>query len=95
VVRMPPEGNDEASGSLWMSCAPTKRSSTLSSPGMVTFRSMNESCFSAVSPFIGWNQCVKCVAPWPVAQSRATEATASAASGGSGAPVRSVASRAW
>ena len=92
---MPPEGNEEASGSLWISCEPRKRSSTLSSPGMVTLRSMNESCFSAVSPVIGWNQCVKCVAPCAVAQSRATEAMVSAASRGSGVPLRSVASRAW
>ena len=29
----------------------------------------NESCFSAVEPVSGWNQCVKCVAPFSSAQS--------------------------
>ena len=52
-------GNELASGSPWMSCDPENRSRTLSSPGMLTFRSMKLSCFSAVSPVIGWNQWVK------------------------------------
>ena len=30
---------------------------------------MNASCFSAVKPVIGWNQWVKCVAPFSIAQS--------------------------
>ena len=30
---------------------------------------MNESCFSAVTPVMGWNQCVKWVAPRSIAQS--------------------------
>jgi hypothetical protein len=55
---------------------------------------MKLSCFSAVSPVIGWNQWVKCVAPCPVAQSRATEAIASATSRVSGVPCASVESSA-
>ena len=51
---------------------------------------MKASCFSAVSPVMGWNQCVKCVAPCETAQSRATEATVSATSRVSGVPLRSV-----
>ena len=81
---MPPEGNELASGSLCQSCEPENFSSTRSSPDWVTFRSAKLSCFSAVSPVMGWNQCVKCVAPCDTAQSRATEATESATSRVSG-----------
>ena len=42
---------------------------------------MKLSCFSAVTPVMGWNQCVKCVAPFSSAQSRMAEATTSAVSG--------------
>ena len=56
---------------------------------------MKLSCFSAVSPVIGWNQCVKCVAPCDVAHSRATDAIDSAVSRVSGVPLRSVASSDW
>ena len=37
------------------------------------------SCFSAVMPVIGWNQCVKCVAPFSMAQSFMALATTVAA----------------
>ena len=36
------------------------------------------SCFSAVRPVIGWNRCVKCVAPFSMAQSFMAAATVSA-----------------
>ncbi len=92
---MPPEGNELASGSLWMSCEPEKRSSTLASPGMAAFRSMKLSCFSAVSPVMGWNQCVKWVAPCEVAHSRATAAMVSAVPRESGVPFVRVVISAW
>ena len=38
------------------------------------------SCFSAVTPVIGWNQCVKWVAPFSIAQSFMALATILAAS---------------
>ena len=88
---MPPEGNDDASGSLCDSCEPENFSSTFSSPDIWVLRSMKLSCFSAVSPVIGWNQCVKCVAPCEVAHSRATDAMVSAVSFASGEPLLSVA----
>ena len=44
------------------------------------------SCFSAVRPVMGWNMCVKCVAPFSMAQSFMAVATASAMAGSSGAP---------
>ena len=37
---------------------------------------MKLSCFSAVTPVRGWNQWVKCVAPWATAQSFIAAATA-------------------
>ena len=40
---------------------------------------MNESCFSAVMPVMGWNQWVKCVAPSSMAQSFMELATTLAA----------------
>ena len=87
---MPPDGKELASGSLCQSCEPENFSSTRSSPEICTFRSAKLSCFSAVSPVMGWNQCVKCVAPWNTAQSRATDATESATSRVSGVLCRSV-----
>ena len=47
----------------------------------------NASCFSAVTPVIGWNQCVKCVQPFATAHSLMAFATESAASFGSGVPI--------
>ena len=44
---------------------------------------MKLSCFSAVTPVRGWNQCVKCVAPCSIAQSLISTATASATSSSS------------
>src|SRR3712207_7685487 len=49
-----------------------------------------ESCFSAVMPVRGWNQWVKWVAPFSIAQSFIAEATASASEGSSGSPRSSV-----
>ena len=51
---MPPEGNDDASGSERMSSLPEKSMMTLPSPTGV----MKLSCFSAVTPVMGWNQWV-------------------------------------
>ena len=54
--------------------------------------SRNASCFSAVPPVSGWNQWVKCVAPFWTAQSFMPAATASAIDGSRGFPSRIVAS---
>jgi hypothetical protein len=51
---MPPEGNEDASGSPWMRTLPENSAMVLPSPA--GFR--NESCFSAVVPVSGTNQCV-------------------------------------
>ena len=51
---MPPEGKLDASGSPRTSSLPLN--SATARPSEVGFR--NESCFSAVIPVIGWNQCV-------------------------------------
>src|SRR6185437_2955075 len=48
----------------------------------------NASCFSAVSPVCGWNQCVKCVAPRPIAHSLIAWATRGATSWSSFLPCR-------
>ena len=48
------------------------------------------SCFSAVTPVMGWNQCVKCVAPFSSAQSFIAAATTSAVSGCRRRPLRMV-----
>ncbi len=48
---------------------------------------MNASCFSAVKPVIGWNQWVKCVAPFSIAQSFMALATTSAMSRSSSQPL--------
>jgi hypothetical protein len=49
------------------------------------------SCFSAVSPVCGWNQCVKCVAPRSSAHSRIACATRGATSRSSFFPWRTAA----
>src|SRR4029079_8520536 len=54
VDRMPPEGKLDASGSPLISSLPAN--SATARPSLVGDR--NESCFSAVMPVIGWNQCV-------------------------------------
>jgi hypothetical protein len=51
---MPPVGNDDASGSPWISSLP--ENSAIAVPAPVGAK--NESCFSAVEPVSGWNQCV-------------------------------------
>ena len=51
---MPPVGNEEASGSPWISSLPEKPASAPESPS----GSKNESCFSAVEPVSGWNMWV-------------------------------------
>jgi len=51
---MPPEGNEEASGSPRISSLPENSATALPSP--VGARKL--SCFSAVRPVSGWNQCV-------------------------------------
>ena len=55
VARRPPDGNEEASGSPLINSFPEN--------SMITFPSglgaeIKESCFSAVTPVNGWNQCV-------------------------------------
>ncbi len=51
---MPPDGKLEASGSPLMSSLPLNSVTAL--PSAVGAR--KESCFSAVMPVRGWNQCV-------------------------------------
>src|SRR6266850_6415880 len=54
VERIPPDGKLEASGSPLISSLP--RNSAIAVPSVEGAR--NESCFSAVIPVRGWNQCV-------------------------------------
>src|SRR5262249_37621316 len=54
VERMPPDGKLDASGSPLISSFP--RNSVIGEPSFEGER--NESCFSAVMPVSGWNQCV-------------------------------------
>jgi len=51
---MPPDGKLEASGSPFTSSLP--RNSAIALPSLVG--EMKLSCFSAVMPVSGWNQCV-------------------------------------
>ena len=88
---MPPDGNEEASGSPLMSSLPEK--AWIAPPSTTGLR--KESCFSAVKPVMGWNQCVKCVAPCSTAQSFIASATASAWLASSWAPASTVRRRAW
>ena len=53
----------------------------------------SESCFSAVRPVSGWNQWVKWVAPFSIAQSFIVAATTSATLESSGSPRSIVRSR--
>ena len=80
---MPPDGKDEASGSPLMSSLPLSSMMTVPSPCGL----MKESCFSAVVPVSGWNQWVKCVAPFSMAHSFMAQAVASATTGSSSSPV--------
>src|SRR4030095_6502573 len=59
VARKPPLGKDDASGSCCINASPSNCSIGVPSLFMVK----NESCFSAVVPVNGWNQCVKWVTP--------------------------------
>ena len=55
VARSPPEGNEEASGSPLINSLPENSIRTFP----FSFGAeMKESCFSAVVPVNGWNQCV-------------------------------------
>ena len=54
VARRPPEGKEEASGSPRTSSLPEKSISTRLGPSGVR----KPSCFSAVTPVMGWNQWV-------------------------------------
>jgi hypothetical protein len=51
---MPPDGNDDASGSPWSRFLPLNSAMVFASPD----GTRNESCFSAVEPVMGTNQCV-------------------------------------
>ncbi len=51
---MPPVGNEEASGSPWISSLPEKPATE---PPLRS-GSKKESCFSAVRPVSGWKTCV-------------------------------------
>src|ERR1051325_4481531 len=89
VARKPPDGKLDASGSDWISCSGVKDSIGESSLSSVR----KASCFSAVSPVCGWNQCVKCVAPRLIAHSLMAFATAGATSVSSFLPWRTDATR--
>ena len=79
-------GNEDASGSPWISSLPENSASAVPSPAGLK----NESCFSAVRPVSGWNQWVKCVAPFSSAQSFIAAATASASDGSMASPLSRV-----
>src|SRR5690606_15158195 len=68
---MPPLGKDDASGSCCTSSLPLNFS-------IFVVPSKKLSCFSAVPPVSGWNQCVKCVAPLLMAHDFTAMATAPA-----------------
>ena len=55
VARNPPDGKDDASGSPLINSLPEKFIRTF--PSFIGAE-MKESCFSAVAPVNGWNQCV-------------------------------------
>ena len=54
VARRPPEGKEDASGSPRTSSLPENSSTILP----LSSGEMKLSCFSAVTPVMGWNQCV-------------------------------------
>ena len=83
---MPPEGKLDASGSLWMSWAPLKRS--MGAPSSSKVR--KASCFSAVRPVWGWNQWQKWVAPFSSDHSLTAWATSLAMAGSRRRPLRMV-----
>ena len=63
MARKPPDGKLDASGSPLISILPENLE--IGSPWLSG--SIKASCFSAVPPVKGWNQCVKCVAPFSMA----------------------------
>ena len=74
MLRVPPDGKDEASGSLCMRSLPRKEFS-----GLPFSSAMRKAvCFSAVSSVSGWNQCAQWSAPLLTAQSFIASATVSA-----------------
>ena len=81
---MPPDGNDEASGSDWISCSAVNDSTAPLFASSVR----KASCFSAVSPVCGWNQWQKWVTPREIAHSFTAFATAGAISRSSFFPSR-------
>ena len=91
MVRIPPDGKLDASGSLWMSWAPLKRSIGWPSSSKVR----KASCFSAVRPVWGWNQWQKWVAPLASAHSFTAWATSFAMEWSSLVPRRIVSCRDW
>jgi hypothetical protein len=74
-----------------MSCAALK----LSIGWFSSSKLRKASCFSAVRPVCGWNQCVKCVTPFSIAHSLMASATGAARSASSFLPRRRVACRRW
>ena len=58
VARRPPEGKEEASDSPRTSSLPENSSMILPLSSGSFEVAMKLSCFSAVTPVIGWNQCV-------------------------------------
>ena len=91
MARRPPVGNEDASGSPWISSLPEK--SAIAEPSPVGAK--KESCFSAVMPVSGWNQWVKWVAPFSRAHSFMADATASASAGSRALPSASVSWSSW
>ena len=88
MERSPPEGKLEASASPPMRFFPLNACTACAVPRGST----KLSCFSAVPPVRGWNQWVKCVAPFASAQSFIACATSSAMDGSRGFPSLTVAS---
>ena len=74
VARIPPEGNDEASGSCCTRLLPSNSSIM---PPFQSY-SMKESCFSAVVSVSGWNQWQQWVTPCSIAHCFIPAATPSA-----------------
>ena len=83
VERMPPEGNELASGSCCTRALPVNSSTIPPLPSCST----NPSCFSAVPSVSGWNQWVQCVTPSSIAQRFIPSATLSAVARSSFVPL--------
>ena len=83
MARRPPLGKEDASGSPRTSSLPEKSIITRPPPALL----IKLSCFSAVTPLKGWNQCVKCVAPCSSAQVFIASAISFAAERGRGCPL--------